>query len=79
MLGLYRIKRVKGRLNYKLALPKNIRILLIFYISLLELVPPEVLPTLETEIDPVNPNVEYKVENILDKKLVRGQLRYLIK
>jgi hypothetical protein len=58
-------------LNYKLALLKNIRIPLTFYISLLELVPPGVLLALETEIDLVNSNIEYKVKSILDKKLVR--------
>jgi hypothetical protein len=51
-----------------------IRILLIFYISLFELVLLGVLLAPETEIDLVNPNAEYKVENILDIKLVRGQL-----
>ena len=69
----------KGPLNYELALPKSINIFLVFYISLLELVLPGVLLALVIEIKPVNPNAEYKVERILDYKLVRGKPRYLIK
>jgi hypothetical protein len=40
----------------------------VFYISLLELVLLRVLPALVTEIELVNPNMEYKVEEILDYK-----------
>jgi hypothetical protein len=40
----------------------------VFYISLLELVLPGVLLVPVTEIEPVNPNAEYKVEEILDHK-----------
>jgi hypothetical protein len=78
-LGLFKIKALKGRLNYKLALPKNINIFLVFHISLLELAPLGAPLAPITEIEPVNPNAEYKVEKILDYKLVRGKLRYLIK
>jgi hypothetical protein len=41
---------------------------LVFYISLLELVLLGALPALITEIELVNPNTEYKVEEILDHK-----------
>jgi hypothetical protein len=41
---------------------------LVFHISLLELVLLGVLPALITEIKPVNPNIKYKVEEILDYK-----------
>jgi hypothetical protein len=43
-------------------------IYLVFYISLLEPILPGVLPVLITEIELVNPNAEYKVEEILDYK-----------
>jgi hypothetical protein len=40
----------------------------VFYISLLELVLLEVLLTPVIEIELVNPNIKYKVEEILDHK-----------
>jgi hypothetical protein len=43
-------------------------IYLVFYISLLELVLPGVLSVLVTEIELVNLNTEYKIEEILDYK-----------
>jgi hypothetical protein len=52
---------------------------LVFYISLLELVLPGVLPAPITEIEPVNPNTEYKVEEILDYKQVKNYIKYLVK
>jgi len=36
-LGLFKILRKKGLVNYELELPKRMRIHLVFYISLLEL------------------------------------------
>jgi hypothetical protein len=38
-LGLFKIKRIIGPVNYKLVLPKTINIYPVFYISLLEPVP----------------------------------------
>jgi hypothetical protein len=67
-LGLFKIKRVIRLVNYKLVLPRTINIYLIFHISLLELVLLGVLPAPITEIELVNPNIEYKVEEILDHK-----------
>jgi hypothetical protein len=43
-------------------------IYLVFHISLLELVLLGVLPAPVTEIEPVNPNIKYKVKEILDYK-----------
>jgi hypothetical protein len=40
----------------------------VFHISLLEPILPGVLPAPVTEIEPVNPNAEYEVEEILDYK-----------
>jgi hypothetical protein len=51
----------------------------VFYISLLELVLLGVLLALVTEIEPINPNAEYKVEEILDHKQVRNCIKYLVK
>jgi hypothetical protein len=51
----------------------------VFYISLLELVLPGVLLVPITEIELVNPNTEYKVEEILDYKQVRNYIKYLVK
>jgi hypothetical protein len=67
-LGLFKIKRIIGPVNYKLVLPKTINIYPVFYISLLEPVPLGVLLVPVTEIEPVNPNAEYKIEEILDHK-----------
>jgi hypothetical protein len=67
-LGLFKIKRIIGLVNYKLVLPKTINIYPVFYISLLELVLLGVLPAPVTEIELVNPNAEYEVEEILDHK-----------
>jgi hypothetical protein len=67
-LGLFKIKRITGLVNYKLVLPKTMNIHPVFYILLLELVLPGVLLVLVTEIELVNPNAKYKVEEILDHK-----------
>jgi hypothetical protein len=67
-LGLFKIKRVIGLVNYKLVLPKAINIYPVFHIFLLELVLLGVLLAPVTKIEPVNPNTEYKVEKILDYK-----------
>src|SRR5690348_7992640 len=58
-LGPFKIAKVKGKTNYKLALPKTINIHPVFYILLLELVPPRAPKAPKTEIQPVNPNAKY--------------------
>jgi hypothetical protein len=78
-LGPFKIKRVTRLVNYKLALPKTINIHLVFHISLLEPVLLGAPPVPVTEIEPVNPNAEYKVEEILDHKQVRNYIKYLVK
>jgi hypothetical protein len=78
-LGLFKIKRIIGLVNYKLILPKTINIHSVFYISFLELVLLGVLLALVTEIEPVNPNTEYKIEEILDHKQVWNYIKYLVK
>jgi hypothetical protein len=78
-LGLFKIKRVAGLVNYELVLLKTMNIHPVFHISLLELILLGVLPAPVTEIEPVNPNAEYKVEEILDYKRVRNYIKYLVK
>jgi hypothetical protein len=67
-LGLFKIKKIIGLVNYELVLPKIINIYLVFHISLLELVLLGILLVPVTEIELVNPNAEYKVGEILDHK-----------
>jgi hypothetical protein len=78
-LGLFKIKRIIGLVNYKLVLPKTMNIYPVFYISLLELVLLGVLLALVTEIEPVNPNIKYKIEEILNHKQDRNYIKYLVK
>jgi Chromo (CHRromatin Organisation MOdifier) domain len=51
----------------------------VFYILLLELILPGVLLVLVTEIELINPNIEYEIEEILDYKRVRNYIKYLVK
>jgi hypothetical protein len=78
-LGLFKIKRITRLVNYKLVLSKTINIHPVFYISFLELVLLGVPPAPVTEIELVNPNTEYKIEEILDYKRVRNYIKYLVK
>jgi hypothetical protein len=78
-LGLFKIKKIIGLINYKLVLPKTINIHPVFHISFLEPVLLGVLLAPVTEIKPVNPNTEYKIEEILDYKQVRNYIKYLVK
>jgi hypothetical protein len=78
-LGPFKIKKVIRLVNYELVLPKTINIYLVFYISLLEPVLLGVLLVPATEIELVNPNIEYKVEKILDHKQIRNYIKYLVK
>jgi hypothetical protein len=64
----FRIKRVIRLVNYKLVLPKTMNIYPAFYISFLKLVLLEILLVLITEIELVNPNIKYKIKEILDYK-----------
>jgi hypothetical protein len=78
-LGLFKIKRITGLVNYKLVLPKTINIYPVFYISLLELILLGILLAPITEIEPVNLNTKYKIGEILDYKQVRNYIKYLVK
>lgn len=78
-LGPFTIEKVVGPLNYRLKLPKTMNIHPVFHISLLEPAPPGAPKAPRTEIQPVNPNAEYEVEEVLDCQLFRNQVKYLIK
>jgi hypothetical protein len=78
-LGLFKIKRIAGLVNYKLVLPKTINIYLVFHISFLELVLLGVLLVPVTEIELVNPKIKYEVGEILDHKQIRNHIKYLVK
>jgi hypothetical protein len=78
-LGPFKISKVVGLVNYRLELPKTMNIYPVFHISLLEPVLLGAPNTPYTEIELVNPNAEYEVEEILDQKYIRGGLYYLIK
>jgi hypothetical protein len=78
-LGLFKIKRIIGLVNYRLVLPKTMNIYPVFHISLLELILLGVLPAPVTEIEPVNPNTEYEIKEILDHKQIRNYIKYLVK
>jgi hypothetical protein len=78
-LGLFKIKKIIGPVNYELVLPKTMNIYPVFHISLLEPVLPGVLLVPVTEIELVNPNAEYKIEEILDHKQIKNHIKYLVK
>jgi hypothetical protein len=78
-LGLFKIKRIIRLINYELVLPKTINIYPVFYISFLELVLLGALLAPVTKIEPINPNIKYKIEKILDYKQVKDYIKYLVK
>jgi hypothetical protein len=78
-LGPFKIKKIIRLVNYELVLPKTINIHPVFHISFLELVLLGVLLVPVIEIELVNPNAEYKIEEILDHKQVRNYIKYLVK
>jgi hypothetical protein len=72
-LGLFRVRQKKGPVSYKLELLKRIRIYLVFYISLLELVAPDA--TLKQDVRDIDPEIQeeiYKIERIIDTRSRRG-------
>jgi hypothetical protein len=78
-LGAFEIEDKKGPVNYKLKLPKEIRIHPIFHISLLELVYPNAPLDQSTELDGGHLEPEYEVESILNYAVHRRQHKYLVK
>jgi hypothetical protein len=77
--GPFRVKRNIRDISYKLELPKTIRIHPVFHISLLEPADPDTPEGPAPELHPDAQQEEYKVEAILDVRLQRRQLRWLVK
>ena len=81
-IGPFQINEVIGELNYKLDLPTSMKIHPTFHVSLLKAVTENrfpnrcIPPPLPIIIDN---EVEYEVESILDKKIIRNQVYYLVK
>jgi hypothetical protein len=78
-LGAFEIEDKKGPVNYKLKLPKGIRIHPVFHISLLKPAHPDAPLDQSTELDGDRLEPEYKVESILNHAVHRRQHKYLVK
>jgi hypothetical protein len=77
-LGPFPISQVISKTNYRLSLPKTMRIHPVFHISLLEPAHPNAEGQDQIEVIPENEE-EYEVEQILDtRKLKNGKIEYLI-
>ncbi|KAI1869633.1 uncharacterized protein JN550_005614 [Neoarthrinium moseri] len=75
-IGPFKIDRVVSPVNYRLSLPRKMRIHPTFHISLLEPAPPNA--KIETRLE-TEPDQEYEVEEILDLQKINGQWKYLVK
>ena len=60
-------------------LPKGLRIHPVFYISLLEPAKGKPLLETDTELQPEHETEKYNVERILDSRISKGKVEYLIK
>lgn len=83
-LGPYEVLQRVGELDYKLKLPKSIPVHPVFHVSLLSKYSTSTIlgrkhpepPPIEVEPDT---ELEYEVEKILDSRLFRNKLQYLVK
>lgn len=76
---LFKIKVVKGLVTFILDLLKDIKIHTIFYKSLLKLILKNTILAILVKINKELENNEYKVEDVLNRKLIYRTLYYLIK
>jgi hypothetical protein len=75
-LGPFRIARKTGPVNYRLALPQNMRIHPVFHVSLLEPAHPET-PLANSDIE-VREEEEHIPEEVLNSRNVNGEQQFLI-
>ena len=78
-LGSFRIKQVKNILNYELILLKQMKIHLVFYILLFEIILERALLAPRIEIELVNLIAKYKVKRVLDYYKQNNTIKYLIR
>ncbi len=64
-IRLFEIKAKIREVNYRLKLPKHIRIYLVFYVVLLELAPHNAL-TIVLQLSEENELIKYEVEDIIN-------------
>jgi hypothetical protein len=74
-LGPFEIEEKLGPLNFKLKLPKNMRMHPIFHVSLLEKAPQNA----KRQRMEIEGEEEWEVEQILDQGQIDGQEKYLVK
>jgi hypothetical protein len=77
-LRLYKIVAKKLLVNYKLQLPKGLRLYLVFYVSLLKLA----LLRIAVNNKEIEPNYKlnvYNVKRILDSRVSKRKIEYLVK
>ena len=78
-LGLYKIIKQTGLVNYRLKLLARSCVYLIFYISLLKKAFLEVKANTTQDVQPEHNFTKYKVKKILNKQIKIEQLEYLVK
>jgi len=73
----FKVRRnIKG-ISYELDLPKKMQIHSVFHASMLQCCN-QFIPLQTTETS-VEPDKEYQVENILEKRMISGKAHYLVK
>jgi transposase InsO family protein len=80
-LGPFTIQKRIGRAAFRLKLPATMRIHPVFHVSLLEPVRANDIPGRVQEPSPpviVEDHEEYEVEEVLDSRVRRGKLKYLV-
>jgi len=76
-IKLFEVKRNIKELSYELDLLKEMRIHSVFHAFMLQCCNQSIpLQTIETSVEP---DKEYQVENILEKRMISGKTHYLIK
>ena len=65
-IRLFRVKKVINKVNFRLKLLLELKLYLVFYILLLELVSKDILEDKENLLSLINKLKEYEIEEILD-------------